>query len=209
MRFRFPIQPFILSPESCLFPQYLTKEFTTAIPDASSSPSLALLENLPYLGACIQESIRLGYGASGRLTIIAPDEAMVLKSQSKGKEWTVPPGTPISMTILLLHHDERIFHSSHTFRPERWLENPRLDKYLYSFGKGTRQCVGINLAYAELALTLAKIFRRYGSRECRFEGDAGVLELWETEERDVLCVADMFVPKVWKGSKGVRVRIVD
>ncbi len=67
--------------------------------------------------------------------------------------------------------------------------------------------MGINLAYAELALTLAKIFRRYGSRECRFEGDVGVLELWETEERDVVCVADMFVPKVWKGSK--RVRIVD
>jgi cytochrome P450 len=189
--------------------QELTEDFTIAIPDISTSPSLALLENLPYLGACIQESIRLGYGASGRLSIIAPDEAIVLKSQSKSKEWTVPPGTPISMTILLLHHDERIFPSSHTFHPERWLENPRLDKYLYSFGKGTRQCVGINLAYAELALTLAKIFRRYGSRECRFEGDAGVLELWETEERDVICVADMFVPKVWKGSKGVRVRIVD
>jgi cytochrome P450 len=113
------------------------------------------------------------------------------------------------MTIMFLHHDERIFHSSKTFRPERWLENPRLDKYLYSFGKGTRQCVGINLAYAELTLILARIFRRYGSVGVRHPGDVGVLELWETDERDVVCVADMFVPKVWKGSKGVRIRVVD
>jgi hypothetical protein len=113
------------------------------------------------------------------------------------------------MTIMLLHHDERIFPDSKAFQPERWIKNPRLDKYLYSFGKGTRQCVGINLAYAELTLILAKIFRRYGSVGCRHAGDVGVLELFETDERDVECVADMFVPKVWKGSKGVRIRIVD
>ncbi|KAH8764484.1 cytochrome P450 [Hyaloscypha finlandica] len=189
--------------------QKLKTELDKAIPNISSPPSLALLESLPYLGACIQESIRLGYGASGRLTVIAQDEAIVLKSSTHGSEYSIPPGTPISMTIMLLHHDERIFPSSRAFRPERWLENPRLDKYLYSFGKGTRQCVGINLAYAELALILARIFRRYGSVGVRHAGDVGVLELWETDERDVQCVADMFVPKMWKGSKGVRVKVVD
>jgi hypothetical protein len=143
------------------------------------------------------------------LTVIAQDEAIVLKSSTHGSEYSIPPGTPISMTIMLLHHDERIFPSSKAFRPERWLENPRLDKYLYSFGKGTRQCVGINLAYAELTLILARIFRRYGSGGVRHAGDVGVLELWETDERDVQCVADMFVPKMWKGSKGVRVKVVD
>lgn len=185
----------------------LKAELEAAIPDTSVDPDLATLENLPYLGACIQEAIRLGYGSSARLTNIAPNEVMVLKSG--GKQWEVPPGTPTSMTIILLHHDERIYPDSKTFRPERWLENPRLDKYLYSFGKGTRQCVGINLAYAELFLTVAKIFRIYGSVDYQHPTDVGVLQLFETEYRDVECVADMFIPKMWKGTKGVRIRVVD
>lgn len=182
-------------------------DVSVAIPDASANPSLAIVEKLPYLGACVQEAIRLGYGASGRLTSIAPDEVMVVNSG--GKQWQIPPGTPTSMTILLLHHNESIFPGSKTFRPERWLENPRLDKYFLSFGKGTRQCLGINLAYAELYLTLSKIFRVYGSAEYRHPTDVGVLQLFETEYRDVECVADMFVPKMWEGTKGVRVRVVD
>jgi hypothetical protein len=36
---------------------------------------------------------------------------------------------------------------------------PPLDKYLLSFLKGTRQRVGINLAYAEIYLVLASVFR--------------------------------------------------
>lgn len=132
---------------------------------------------------------------------------MILRSG--GKEWVVPPGTPTSMNIMLLHHDENIYPDSYTFRPERWLEDPRLDKYLYSFGKGTRQCVGVNLAYAELYLTLARIFRVYGSVGVRFPADSGALQSFETEYRDVEVVADMFVPKMWKGTKGVRIRVIN
>jgi cytochrome P450 len=68
------------------------------------------------------------------LSVIAQDEAIALKSSTHGSEYSIPPGTPISMTVMHLHHDERVFPSSRAFRPERWLENPRLDKYLYSFG---------------------------------------------------------------------------
>jgi cytochrome P450 len=187
--------------------QKLKTELDTAIPNPSKSPPLATVDNLPYLTAVVQEAIRLGYGGSGRITNIAPDETMTLKSG--GKEWIIPAGTPTSMTIMLLHHDENIFPDSRAFRPERWLENPRLDKHLYSFGKGTRQCVGINLAHAELSLTLSKIFRVYGSVGYRHPNDLGALELFETEYRDVECVADMFIPKMWKGTKGVRIRVVE
>lgn len=40
-----------------------------------------------------------------------------------------------------------IFPDPQRFRPERWFEaeekGQRLDKYLVSFGKGTRQCVSL------------------------------------------------------------------
>lgn len=59
------------------------------------------------------------------------------------------------MTSVLMHLNPNIFPSPKTFQPERWLENPRLSKYLVSFSKGSRQCLGMNLAYAELYLCLS------------------------------------------------------
>jgi cytochrome P450 len=110
------------------------------------------------------------------------------------------------MTSYLMHHNPAIFPDSHTYNPQRFLENPRLDKYLVSFTKGTRQCVGINLAYAELYTCLASIFRRYGGPEGE-AGPEGRLELFETGEEDVVMVADNFIPNVKKGSKGIRVLV--
>jgi len=74
---------------------------------------------------------------------------------------------------------------------------------MVSFSKGTRQCVGINLAYAELYTTLANIFRRYGGPES--VGLGGRFELFKTTKEDVEIAADMFIPFVKKGSKRIQV----
>jgi cytochrome P450 len=108
------------------------------------------------------------------------------------------------MTSYDVHHDEAVFPDSHQFKPERWIQNPGLERYLVSFGKGTRQCLGMSLAYAELYMTLGKLFRWLGSSEVRGEGDLGVLKLWETNRSDVQMVAEVLVPFVKQGSKGVR-----
>lgn len=49
------------------------------------------------------------------------------------------------------------------FRPERWLgeKGKKLDKYIVAFSKGKRMCIGINLAYAEIHMTLAMMFRSF------------------------------------------------
>jgi cytochrome P450 len=50
------------------------------------------------------------------------------------------------MTSLMMHHNESIFPDSRSYVPERWLdpaERKRLEKYLVSFSKGSRQCIGI------------------------------------------------------------------
>jgi hypothetical protein len=112
------------------------------------------------------------------------------------------------MTSVLIHHNETIFPDAKVFRPDRWIEHPRLDRYLVAFSKGSRQCLGMNLAYAEMYLLLAAVFRRFGSKEVRFEGDEGVLELVDTDVSDVEIVADRFVPIVKPESKGVRVRVL-
>ncbi|KAF2503356.1 cytochrome P450 [Lophium mytilinum] len=203
----------------------LKEELLTAIPNPCEMPLVAELESLPMLTACIQESLRLSHGFTTRLPREAPDEALVFDAgpnynfngdeelERKSKHWVIPPGTPMSTITPIIHWNERIFPEPYSFVPQRWIENPRLDRYLVSFNKGTRACVGINLAYSEMALTLASVFRRYGARfggeETKFEGDEGVLELWETSERDVRIVTDATVPTTWSGSQGVRIKVTE
>ena len=104
-----------------------------------------------------------------------------------------------------VHHNPIIFPDSHTFNPQRWIDDPRLEKYMVAFSRGSRACIGINLAYAELFSCVARVFRVYGGPGN--PGPQGTLELFETGDGDVRMVKDMFIPFVREGSKGVRVMV--
>jgi cytochrome P450 len=97
----------------------------------------------------------------------------------------------------LLHTDPAIYPDPLSFRPERWLENPKLTRYLFAFGRGSRNCLGMNLATSELYTGLAMIWRRFD------------MEIYDTvEERDVLTTHDCFLGMPDLGSEGVKVRLV-
>jgi len=83
-----------------------------------------------------------------------------------------------------VHQDPDIFPSPLEFDPERWIENPGLKRYLVSFSKGSRQCLGMNLAYAEIYLGIAYVL-------WTFPG----MKLFETGVGDVEVLADYFMPK--------------
>ena len=65
------------------------------------------------------------------------------------KQWVIPAGTCLSMSIPDMSHDEEIFPQSREFIPERWLGEPKtsdgipLERFMVSFGRGTRSCMGI------------------------------------------------------------------
>ena len=184
----------------------LRTELEAAIPDPSEPTPLAVLESLPYLRGVVLEGLRLSFGVTNRFARV-PHEDLRYTNKSTGQMLLIPAGTPCSASSLILHYDERIFPQSKEFRPERFIENPRLERYMVSFSKGTRQCVGMNLGSAEIYLMLATLFRSYGTRECRLAGDEGALELFETDVRDVEPVGDFQVPISWKGSQGIRIRV--
>ncbi|KAK1478824.1 hypothetical protein CTAM01_14922 [Colletotrichum tamarilloi] len=194
---------FVLSTPEIL--SRLKAELEAAIPDPSQPLSLLVLERLPFLTGVVQEGVRLSHAISHRLHRICPDETLVYRAGDR--EWRIPPGTPLSMTSNLVHHDERVFPDSHTFKPERWVNDPLLDRYLVSFGKGGRACLGINLAYAELYLTLAALFRVYGSEEVQGKDDVGTLKLFETTAADLVITSDTVVPVMPEDSKGLRVTV--
>ncbi|OKL63057.1 hypothetical protein UA08_01910 [Talaromyces atroroseus] len=188
----------------------LKQELKAAIPDRNQPIPLAQLEQLPYLKATVQEALRMSNGVATRLQRISPDKHLIFPDSS-GKTWIIPPGTPVGMTSVLLHHDESIFPKSNEFRPERWIENKWLDRYLVAFSKGSRQCLGMNLAYAELYICLSSIFSRFGSANTdavqgvRDEGDEGVLELYQTTIKNVEMASDCFIPMRKEGTQGIHI----
>jgi cytochrome P450 len=129
--------------------QYAEKaeaELESAIPNPTTSTPLPTLEALPYLTAVIKECLRLSFGNTSRIPRVALDQPI------KYGDWETAPGTPVSMAIPVVHFDERVFPDAQSFYPERWVEDKtgRLDKYLVTFCKGPRMCLGVNLAWAEL-----------------------------------------------------------
>ncbi|KAE8372926.1 putative benzoate 4-monooxygenase cytochrome P450 [Aspergillus bertholletiae] len=145
----------------------LHNELKSAIPDPSNPPSLAELEKLPYLSAVVQEGLRLCDPVTHRISRQFPDKTLNCNG------YVIPPGTTVGMTAFLTHRNETIYPEPRAFRPERWLENSssstsssshhqkKLDRYLVPFNRGTRSCLGINLAKAELFLILAAVFREF------------------------------------------------
>jgi cytochrome P450 len=106
------------------------------------------------------------------------------------------------MSNPLVCHNPNILPSIESFDPSRWLDNSQLDRYLVSFSKGPRGCVGLNLSWAELCFTVAALFARYGSggRE-----NGRTIKLWKTTEEGVKAVHGFFVPAPRLSSQGVRI----
>jgi len=113
----------------------LHQELVAVLPDKDHPFSWQDVETLPYLNACIREGLRLAYGLTTRSPRRWPKPL-------EYNGWTIPARTPVSLSVIDHSHNEDIFPDSHSFRPERWLDG-RLDKYFYSFGKGSRSCLGI------------------------------------------------------------------
>ncbi|KAM7187935.1 cytochrome P450 [Rhypophila sp. PSN 637] len=230
---------FLLEQKSLL--KKLRRELCTAIPDPNAVTPLATLEQLPYLRAVIKEAFRHSIGTSGRLARVCPDETLTYiddKSGESTKVYHIPPQVPISMTTYKTTTDESIFPDPFAFKPERWIQGDsehqaRLDRYCSTvFGGGGRSCLGQPLAYAELTLALAKMFRVWGAESetdasstasedgenSMGDGDDGLEPLERpsqaggtmriaegTTAKDTRMAEDWFIPIPWRGSKGVRV----
>ncbi|KAI0893426.1 cytochrome P450 [Annulohypoxylon nitens] len=188
----------------------LKAELSNAIPDPDEIPPWMELEKLPYLSAVITEGLRISVGLVSRSPRINRTSAWTYR------DFVIPPGTPVSMGIYHMHMNPVLFPEPSVFNPDRWLGNPRvepaqleaagylppldgkakpLSHFMVGFGRGTRMCFGLNLAYAELYIGLATLFRRHE------------FELFKTSRRDVDIAMDMFVGQPWWGSKGIRARV--
>jgi cytochrome P450 len=74
-------------------------------------------------------------------------------------DYAVPADTPVTMSILLIHHREDVYPDPFAFRPERW-EGHKPGTYTWiPFGGGIRRCLGAALAMAEMRVVLEAMTR--------------------------------------------------
>lgn len=158
------------------------------------------LEGLPYLQAVISEGLRIGIPISTRLPRVDPRRPMTYDSPG-GEHYVFPPGTVLSMSMPDMHLDPKVFPEPYSFKPERWIEADekqlaRMWQSWAPFSRGTRSCIGIDLAKMELLLTVGNVYNRFN------------FELFETTARDVSFKHDFFAPFKPRDSQGVRAKVL-
>lgn len=108
-----------------------------------------------YLRACVEESLRLCPVVPGHL----PRESPVNTSIDGH---TIPERVYVGVPGWSMHRHAAYFPEPAVFKPERWLHQSdqdlaRLRSVHFPFSKGPRACIGKNLAYNTIYLTLARI----------------------------------------------------
>ncbi|KAK9370997.1 cytochrome P450 [Lipomyces kononenkoae] len=154
----------------------LKEEIRSACGPSERIPSTVLpafkdLDRLPYLGAVLQETLRLYTPIPASEPRVVPASGMWYSPSSseygsKESRIFIPGGVVISMQPWTLHRDSFVFPDPEKFDPERWIKSDsemlhRMNKSFMTFGAGIRMCVGMNLAMEDLKFVTAFIFSKY------------------------------------------------
>ncbi|KRT78331.1 cytochrome P450 [Oryctes borbonicus] len=116
-----------------------------------------MLTSLPYLKACIQESLRLQPPMPILNRILTKDISV--------HGYKIPKGTYMLIATKLSSLREEHFEDALKFKPERWM-HPEIGKEMESmatipFGHGAKACLAKDLAEVELSLLIYKLLRKF------------------------------------------------
>ncbi|KAI0406754.1 trichodiene oxygenase [Xylaria palmicola] len=135
----------------------LRKGIASLSGDSSKLVSLKDVEQLPYLTAVLIEGLRLSPGIGTRAARVTDKELLY-------NNWRVPAGTPVGMATILMHTDKVVFSDPIPFIPDRWMDptaSKAARKSFAPFSRGTRICLGMHLAWAEMYILLGALAPRF------------------------------------------------
>jgi cytochrome P450 len=106
---------------------------------------------LPFLKACIQESMRL--------CPVVVHLARTAAADLRLADFAVRRGQKVIPCTYLAQHNPRVFPEPYAFRPERFLNGQRYEHAYFPFGFGSRTCVGKPFAMRQMLLVLSTAVR--------------------------------------------------
>jgi cytochrome P450 len=115
------------------------------------------VKHLPYLRACLDESLRLFPPTPHGLPRETPPDGTNIRGDY------IPGGVTVAMSAFVAHRIESTFPQADEYIPERWLgeEGKLLQPFFLAFSAGARGCIGRNISYLEQTVVLASVLRRY------------------------------------------------
>lgn len=157
---------------------------------SESEITLTSVTSLTYMLAVLNEALRM-YPPSPN---VAPRRVGPGGADIAGQH--VPEGGVVGIWQWPLYHDPELFADPDHFDPERWVNKSETSKYandrldaVNPFLTGPRNCLGQNLAYAEMRLILARLVWNFdlaiteGSRE--WLHDQRSYLLWDKPDLDI------------------------
>lgn len=125
--------------------------------DTDGVATYASVKNLPYLRACLDESLSLLPPVCTGLHRVTPPEGYEIDGH-----W-IAGGTAVAVPIYTAHRNPAFFPEPERYVPERWLSEKAkgAQASFIPFSAGARGCIGRNITYIEQMMLLASLVRRY------------------------------------------------
>ncbi|KAJ2704914.1 hypothetical protein FB645_002867 [Coemansia sp. IMI 203386] len=110
---------------------------------------------LPYVDACIYESLRIHAVSGIPLPRVVPKGGVTLQGHF------LPEGTTVGVNIAGANHHKETWKEPRKFMPERFIDDEKAKQNVLSFSSGVRICPGRNLAHYEMMTLLSNILKNY------------------------------------------------
>jgi cytochrome P450 len=162
----------------------LLAELDTLGPSADAEA----ITSLPYLGAVCQEALRV--------YPVVPEVLRTLVKPLKLFDWTLPAGSDVVASSIMLHNREDLYPEPTRFRPSRFLEREFTPFEYIPFGGGARRCIGAAFALYEMKIVLATILR---SHRLRLVSSSKV----SPARRGATMGPSSGIPMLYEGARGV------
>ncbi|KAH8597601.1 cytochrome P450 [Bisporella sp. PMI_857] len=117
------------------------------------------LERLPYLTACVNESIRWRPASAFNLPRETEHDEEILGMH-------IPKGTMVILNHWTINHDPEFYDQPEEYNPDRFIKDPFGAKkgvsqvgrkVVYGFGSGRRECPGKDFALLSIRLAFAQV----------------------------------------------------
>jgi cytochrome P450 len=136
----------------------LRNEINSILMTKSEDLSGDKLSRMPYLKACVKETMRLRPVSIGVGRLTTHDILI--------RDYIIPKGTLIITQNQVSCRQSEYFSDPNSFIPERWLKDSvnfekRSPFLLLPFGYGPRMCIGRRFAEMEIYVLLAKIIQNF------------------------------------------------